>query len=81
MFQYETSVDNKIKDDEESKIPSIWFSPRLGRKKRNSFDFEEALDGFSDAEFAIELKNGRFICSNDKGINLYIHIIIHGVSK
>uniref|UniRef100_A0A6P7GIB7 PBAN-type neuropeptides-like n=1 Tax=Diabrotica virgifera virgifera TaxID=50390 RepID=A0A6P7GIB7_DIAVI len=76
--KFEPAIEAKLKEEDESKIPSIWFSPRLGRKKRNLKDEgyrpteqeqQELLEAFEDSPLALVAINGndRLICKNVQG--------------
>ncbi|XP_072402261.1 uncharacterized protein [Diabrotica undecimpunctata] len=76
--KFEPAIEAKLKEEDESKIPSIWFSPRLGRKKRNLKDEgykpteqeqQELLEAFEESPLALVAINGndRLICKNVQG--------------
>ncbi|CAG9855538.1 unnamed protein product [Phyllotreta striolata] len=68
----------KMKDEEESKIPSVWFSPRLGRRKRTLKDdpykpteqeLQDLLEAFEESPLALVAINGndKLVCKNVQG--------------
>nr|XP_023026587.1 uncharacterized protein LOC111514561 [Leptinotarsa decemlineata] len=76
--RFDGSVETKMKEEEESKMSPAWFSPRLGRRKRNSKEetyrsseqeLADLLEAFEDSPLAFIAVNGneKFICKNIPG--------------
>ncbi|XP_056645980.1 PBAN-type neuropeptides-like [Diorhabda sublineata] len=71
-------INKKIKEEYEPKVPSVWFSPRLGRKKRtlgedgykmSEQEQQELFTALEESPFTLVAVNGndKLICKNLQG--------------